>query len=105
MPIRLFGYTLLVAVIPFIPFHKLSQSFPEGDARREAEVFFKRRRVGIGCRNVSGLHRDKLLVRFEVVVLRQDTSTDELFLEDVHEIQQILRLAATDVLNRVWRDG
>ena len=41
----------------------------------------------------------------EVVVLGQDAGTEELFLQDLHEVQEVLGLAATDVVHLVGRDG
>jgi hypothetical protein len=36
-------------------------------------------------------------VRVEVVVLREDAGAEEFFLQDIHEVQQVLGLAAADV--------
>ena len=41
----------------------------------------------------------------KVVVLWQDTGSYKLFLQDVHKVQQILGLAATNVIDCVGRDG
>ena len=41
---------------------------------------------------------------FEVVVGRQDSGTEKFLLQDVDELQEVLRLAAADVVNSVRRD-
>ncbi len=92
-------------VVLFIPLGKVAEAFAEGDLGGEAKVFFQSSCVCVGCGDVSGLHGDQLLVGLEVVVLGQDTSSQEFFLEDVYKVQQILRLTATDVVDLVGRDG
>ena len=44
-------------------------------------------------------------MRLKVVVPRQDAGADELFLQDVHEVQQLLGLAATYVIHGIGRHG
>ena len=44
-------------------------------------------------------------MRLEIIVLRQDARTEELFLENLHEIEQALRLAPTCIVYSVWRYG
>ena len=92
-------------IILFIPFRKLPEAFAEGDAGGEAEVAFEGGGVGVGGGDVAGLHRDELLMGFEVVVGGEDAGADEFFLEDLHEIQEVFGLAAADVINGVGRDG
>ena len=41
----------------------------------------------------------------KVKVSRQHTSTHQFLLQDIHEVQQILRLPTTDVINSIGRDG
>ena len=41
----------------------------------------------------------------EIKVCGKDTGTNQLFLQDIHEIEQILWLATTDVIYRIGRDG
>ena len=41
----------------------------------------------------------------KVIVLGQDAGAEEFFLEDLHEVQEVLGLAATDVVHFVRRDG
>ena len=44
-------------------------------------------------------------MRLKVIVLGQDADTDELFLQDVHKVQQVLWLAATNVIHGIGRHG
>ena len=92
-------------IIFFIPFRKLPEAFTEGDAGGEAEVAFEGGGVGISGGDVAGLHRDELLVGFEVVVGGENTGADEFFLEDLYEVQEVFGLAAADVIDGVGRDG
>ena len=41
----------------------------------------------------------------EIVVLGEHASSDKFLLEDVDKVQQVLRLAAADVVNRIRRNG
>ena len=92
-------------VILLVPFCEFTQAFAESYLRSETEVSFEGGGVGIGGGDVSGLHRHQLFVGLEVVVLGQDTGSQEFLLQDVHEVQQVLRLAATDVVHLVGRNG
>ena len=82
---------------------ELAQALPEGDFRREAEIALQGGRVRVGRRHIARLHGDELLVRLEIVVRRQDARRQQLLLQDLDEVQQVLRLAATDVVNRIRR--
>jgi len=44
-------------------------------------------------------------MRLEVVVGGEDAGADEFLLEDVDEVQQVLELAAADVVDSIRRDG
>ena len=41
----------------------------------------------------------------EVVVRREHPGSHEFFLEDIDKVQQVLGLAAADIVDGVWRDG
>ena len=41
----------------------------------------------------------------EAEVCGKDTGTNKLFLQDVHEVQQVLGLATTDIIDGIGRDG
>lgn len=83
----------------------MSEAFAEGDFRGEAEIALEGGGVGIGSGDITGLHGDELFVGLEVEVLREDTGANEFFLEDGHEVEEVLGLAATDVINSIGGDG
>jgi len=83
----------------------MAEAFAEGDLGGEAEIALESGGVGIGGGNITGLHRDELLVGVEVIVLREDAGTDEFLLEDGDEIEEVLGLAATNVIDGIGRDG
>ena len=41
----------------------------------------------------------------EVIIGREDTGGDQFFGEDLHEVQEVFRVAVADVIHRVGRDG
>ena len=51
------------------------------------------------------MHGNELLVGFEIDVRREDTGTDELLLEDIDEIEEILGLTATNIIDGIGRNG
>lgn len=79
------------------------KAIAERSGRSEPEVYFKWRGVGVGDRNITRLHRNKLLVRLEVVVLREYSRTNKLLLKDSHEIKQVLGMVVADVVDFVRR--
>ena len=95
--------TLLIVFL--VPLRKLSQPLSQRNLRRETEIPFKCRRIGIGGRDISRLHGHEFLMGLEVVVLREHASSDEFLLEDVDKVQQVLGLAAADVVDGIRRDG
>ncbi len=40
----------------------------------------------------------------EIVILREHTHTDQLFLQNRHEAEQVLRAAVTNVVQRIGRN-
>ena len=44
-------------------------------------------------------------MRLKVIIPRQHAGTDELLLQDVHKVQQVLGLAASDVIHGIGRHG
>ena len=64
----------------FIPHCKYSQPFPDINGRLKSIIIFKPFTIGIGDRNVPGLHSDKLSVRFEIIICRQHPCVYKLFL-------------------------
>ena len=95
----------ILPIIPFIPLCKLAQPLAEGDLWGEPKGTLQGGSVRIGGGDVAGLHGDELLVGFEVVVLREDAGTHQFLLKDVDEVEQVLRLAAADVIHGIGRDG
>ena len=89
----------------FIPLREVSESCPEWGGWPEAEVALQRGGVGVRHRHVPGLHRDKLPVCLEVVVLRKHSGPDKLLLKHRHEVQQALGGAVADVVDHVRRHG
>ena len=94
-----------LSVILFIPGCEFSYSLSESNPRLKAKIPFKCDTVGIGGGHIPRLHGHKLLVRLEVILLRQDTSTDELFLQDLHKVQEVFGLATANVVDFVRRNG
>ena len=88
-----------------VPLGEVAEAFAEGDLRGEAVVALKGGGVGIGGGDVAGLHGDELFVGLEVEVLGEDAGTDEFFLKDGDEVEEVLRLAATDVIHGIGWDG
>ena len=83
----------------------MAEAFAEGNLGGEAKVSLQGGGVCVGCGDVSRLHGDQLFMDLKVVVLGQNAGSQEFFLEDVHKIQQVLRLTATNVVDLVGRDG
>lgn len=54
---------------------------------------------------IARLHCDKLFVGLEVVVLRQHTGRYKLLLKYLNKVQQVLGLAATDIIDLVGWNG
>lgn len=93
----------MLCVCSFVPLGEISESGAEGCGGLEAEVALQRGGVGIRHRHVPGLHRDKLPVCLEVVVLRKHSGPDKLLLKHRHEVQQALGRAVADVVDHVRR--
>lgn len=47
---------------------------------------------------------DKLHAGPEIVILREHIHTNQLFLQNRHEVEQLLRAVATDVAQRIGRN-
>lgn len=86
-----------------IPLCEVSEPCPEGGGWFEAEVALQRGGVGVRHGHVAGLHRDKLPVGLEVVVLRKHPGPDKFLLKHGHEVQQALGGAVADVVDHVRR--
>lgn len=97
--------SLNLFVIPSIPLSKSSQAISQAGIGLEAEVLFQGSRVGVGHGHVARLHGDELLVGIKVVVLGQHAGTDQLFLEDGHEVKEIFGGVVADVIYLVRGNG
>ena len=97
--------SLNLFVIPCIPLSKSPQAFSQAGIGLEAEVLFEGRRVGVGHGHVARLHRYKFLVGIEVVVLGQDAGTDQFFLQDGYEVEEVFGRVVADVIYLVRWDG
>jgi len=92
-------------IILLIPPGKVSKSFADPDGGAEAVVFFETGAVGIGDRDVAGLHADQFAVSVKVVVPGEDAGADKLLLESGDIVQEVLGSAAADVIDGVGRQG
>ena len=92
------------SIILCIPLSKSPQAFSQAGIGLEAEVLFQGLRVGVGHGHVTWLHGHELLVGLEVVVLGQHAGTDQLFLQDGHEVKKVLGGVVTYVIYFVRRN-
>ena len=88
-----------------VPLCKLPQTLSEGDLRLKSVVALQGGGIRIRRGHIARLHRHQLLVGLEVEILWQNASPHQFLLQDLHEVQQTLRLPATDVIDGIWRDG
>ena len=87
-----------------IPLSKLPQALAQTGRGLISEVTLQRTGICIGHRYITRLHRNQFLVCFKVVIFRQDTSTDQFFLQNLYEVQQIFRVLITNVINCIRRN-
>lgn len=83
---------------------EFAQPLTQCGGRTVSEILLQHLRVRIGDRNIAQLHGGKLHAGPEIVILREHTHTDQLFLQNRHEVEQVLRAAATDVAQRIGRN-
>ena len=95
---------LFDVVLP-IPLGEFPQPFPYPDFRGEAVVPFQSAGVGVGDRHVTWLHAYQLPVGCEVVVWGEDAGTYQFLLQGADEVQEVFRLAATDIIDGIRGDG
>ena len=94
-----------VVIELLIPLRKLPQSISQRYLWCKSKITFKGCGISIGGWYITWLHGNQLLMGLEVEVRGKDTGTNQFLLQNIHEIQQVLWLAATDVIDRVGRDG
>lgn len=92
-------------IIPSIPLSKSPQAFSQAGIGLEAEVLFEGRRVCVGYGHITWLHGHELLVGIEVIILGEHAGTDQLFLKDGHEVENVLGRVVADVVHLVRGDG
>ena len=73
--------TNLSTVIYFIPLRKLPEPFPDPNLRSKPIIALQSSTVRVSDGNITRLHAYELPMTFEIVILGQDTRTNELFLE------------------------
>ena len=93
----------LSTIINFIPLRELPEPFPDPNLRSEAIITLQPSTVCIGNRHIAGLHAYELSVAFEIIVLGQDTCTNEFFLQGRNVVQQVFGGASADVVDGVGR--
>lgn len=98
-------FDLLMIIIFCIPLSKSSQAFSQAGIGLEAEVLFQGRRVGVGHGHIAGLHGHELLVSFKIIILRKNSCTHQLFLQDGYEVKEVFRGVVADVVHLVRGDG
>lgn len=76
---------------------EFAQPLTQCDGRTVSEILLQHLRVRIGDRNIAQLHGGKLHAGPEIVILREHTHTDQLFLQNRHEAEQVLRAAVTNI--------
>ena len=91
----------LSTIIHLIPLRKLPKPLPDPNLGSKSIVALEACAVRIGDRHIAGLHAYELPVAFEIVVLRQDTRTNEFFLQGRNVVQQVFGGASADVVDSV----
>ena len=95
----------LIVVISSVPFSKASQSFSQTCVWLESEVLLQWDCVCIGYWHITWLHRYKFLVSFKIIILRKNSCTHQLFLQDGYEVKEVFRGVVADVVHLVRGDG
>lgn len=71
----------------------------------EAEVSLQRLGICKGHRHITGLHGHQFLVRLEIIVRRQHTSTNQFLRQNLHKVQQVFGVGIADVVNCIGGNG
>ena len=95
---------VLLVIICLVPLSEAAETFTKGGGGFEAEVLFERGGIGVGDGDITGLHGHELFVGLEIVVFGEHACTDELFLEDGDEVEQVLGTVVADVIYFIRRD-
>ena len=99
------GTVELFLVEGFVPAGEGAEAGAEWGGGFEAKVALQGGGVGVGDGDVAGLHGHKFFVGLEVVVGGKDAGGNELFLEDLDEVQEVLGGAVADVVEGVGGYG
>ena len=93
----------LQTVIFPVPLGESPQSFPDADLRPESIILFQSPAVRIGDGNVTGLHPHQFPMPFKVIIFRQNTGTNQFFLQGGNIVQQVFRGTAADIVEQCRR--
>lgn len=99
------GHDFLDVVVALIPLGEGPQAVLERRSGLVSQVALERRGIGVGDGHVAGLHRHELLVGLEVVVGGQHTLLDQHALQRVDEVEQVLGVRVSDVVDAVRGEG
>ena len=100
-----YAIVLQSLIIPSIPLSKSSQAFSQTGIGLETKVLLQWGCVCVGHWHITRLHGHEFLVGIEVVVLGKHAGTDQLFLKDGHEVEEVLGRVVADVIYLVRWDG
>ena len=92
---------LFGAIVPSIPLREGAEALTEWGGGTETEILFEGCCVCKGDGYVAGLHGDEFFVRLEVIVGREHTCFNKLFLQDGDEVKEVLGRVVADVIDFV----
>ena len=95
----------LYLVIPSIPLSKSPQAFSQAGIGLEAKVLLQWGCVCIGHGHVTRLHGHEFLVSLKVIILGEHAGTEQFFLQDGHEVEEVFGRVVADVVHLVRWDG
>ena len=90
--------------IPSIPLSKSPQALSQAGIGLEAEVLLKWGGICISYWYITWLHWDEFLVGFKVIIFWEYSGTDEFFLEDGDEVEEVFWRVISNVIYFVRRD-
>ena len=98
-----YAIVLQSLIIPSIPLSKSSQALSQAGIGLETKVLLQWGCISVSNRHIAGLHGHEFLVGIKVVVLGQDTGTDQLFLQDGYEVKEVFGRVVAYVIYLIWR--
>lgn len=102
---RLIGDAYPLFIILGKPLGKSPEAFPDADPGSKSVVPPQGSGVGVGHRDVAGLHADQFPMAFKIIVIGENACADKFFLQCADIVQKVFRLAAADVIDSIRRDG